>query len=175
MENLDLKYLCSVIGNLAGIPIRLYQNEKLIFYHSIVDLPVDPISLYHKELFEITSTVGYFVTPTFYYYGLVNSKEYKIILGPSGQISNNEQDLKELAFRLDIQSEDTVAFVNGMKSLVCMPLESIMQILCALNYILNNEKLGLNDIIIFDSHQQVIKKILESERLNQNLKEYYNI
>lgn len=51
MENLDLKYLCSVIGNLAGIPIRLYQNEKLIFYHSIVDLPVDPISLYHKELF----------------------------------------------------------------------------------------------------------------------------
>ncbi len=174
MENLDLKYLCSVIGNLAGIPIRLYQNEKLIFYHSIVDLPVDPISLYHKELFEITSTVGYFVTPTFYYYGLVNSKEYKIILGPSGQISNNEQDLKELAFRLDIQSEDTVAFVNGMKSLVCMPLESIMQILCALNYILNNEKLGLNDIIIFDSHQQVIKKILESERLNQNLKEYYN-
>lgn len=174
MKNLDLQYLCSVIGSLAGIPIRLYKDEKLIFYHSMVELPVDPIALYQKELFEITSNVGYFVTPTFYYYGLINSKEYKIIIGPSGQINNNEKELKELAFQLDIPSQDTKNFVNAMKSLICMPLESIMQILCALNYILNDEKLGLDDIIIYDSNQQIIKKIFESERLNQNLKEYYN-
>lgn len=38
MKNLDLRYLCAVIGNLAGIPIRLYSGEDRIFYYSLVQL-----------------------------------------------------------------------------------------------------------------------------------------
>ena len=35
--NLDLEYLCTVIGNMAGVPIRIYENNELKFYHSLVD------------------------------------------------------------------------------------------------------------------------------------------
>ena len=32
MEIDDLKYLSTTIGNLAGIPIRIYKNKTKIFY-----------------------------------------------------------------------------------------------------------------------------------------------
>ena len=44
-----------------------------------------------------------------------------------------------------------------------MPLDSILQILCAINYVLNDEKLGLGDVIIYDSEQQNLKLKLETE------------
>ena len=46
MKMEDIKYLCTIIGNLAGIPIRVYQQGKQVFYHSVVNLPKDPIIPY---------------------------------------------------------------------------------------------------------------------------------
>lgn len=43
MENIDYTYLCNVIGNLTGIPIRLYKGNQPILYHAIVHLPKDPL------------------------------------------------------------------------------------------------------------------------------------
>ena len=31
MKNIDLQYICTVIGNLAGIPIRLFRDNTMIF------------------------------------------------------------------------------------------------------------------------------------------------
>ena len=31
MENIDLQYLCTVVGNLTGIPTRLYEGDSLIY------------------------------------------------------------------------------------------------------------------------------------------------
>lgn len=41
-----------------------------------------------------------------------------------------------------------------MKSIVRMPVESILQMLCTINYVWNNEKLTLEDISITESDQQ---------------------
>lgn len=43
MENIDLNYICKMIGNLSGVPIRVYQGETLVFFHSVAALPRDPI------------------------------------------------------------------------------------------------------------------------------------
>lgn len=51
MKNFDLQYICTAIGNLSGIPVRLYEEDKLIFCHSLVNLPKDPIlviTTYHN-------------------------------------------------------------------------------------------------------------------------------
>ena len=42
MEGIDLEYLCRVIGNLAGIPVRIYRDKELSFFYSVVDFPADP-------------------------------------------------------------------------------------------------------------------------------------
>ena len=59
MENIDLRYLCTVIGNLSGIPIRLYEDDALLFSYSFVKLPKDPITLYWEDIGKIRENVGY--------------------------------------------------------------------------------------------------------------------
>lgn len=115
----------------------------------------------------INSHIGYFITPYFHYYGIVNSNDYKIVIGPSMQTRDNDQSLKELAFRCDVPPEETEEFLSGMKSIVPMPLSSILQILCTMNYVLNGEKLGLSDLQIYDSEQENLKNKLEKERATQ--------
>ena len=158
MENLDLQYLCTVIGNLSGVPIRLYESKTLKFSYSLVKLPKDPVELHREDIWNIRESVGYYVTKIFNYYGIINSDSYKIIIGPTRQTGNTEQELRELAFQLDVAPEDTQDFVTGMKSIIRMPLESIMQILCSMNYVLNGEKLSLQDIAVFDDQQDVLSK-----------------
>ena len=158
MKQIDLEYLCTVIGNLSGIPIRLYDGETLVFSYSFVKLPKDPVELYRDEIWRIQESVGYYVTKIFNYYGIINSGNMKIIIGPTRQTGNTDQDLRELAFQLDVSPEDTAEFVIGMKSIIRMPLESVMQILCTVNYVLNGEKLSLQDIAVFDDQQDILSK-----------------
>ena len=160
MKNLDLRYLCTVIGNLTGIPIRLFRGEDQLFYYALVQLSKDPMELYHKELFDIQTNVGYFVTENFFYYGVINSGDTRIIIGPTRQVAGNDQELQELAFKVNVTPENTENFVRSIKSIVSMPLESVMQILCTVNYVLNGEKLTLQDISIYDAEQDDLRKQL---------------
>lgn len=49
-----------------------------------------------------------------------------------------------------------------------MPLGSVLQMLCSINYILNDEKLELKDITIFDGEQSEMTSQLESARSEMN-------
>lgn len=149
----DIRYLCTTIGNLAGIPIRIYKDNKQIFYHSVVNLPKDPILPYEDKILKIPVHIGYFITPRFHYYGIVNSGTYKIVFGPSRQWTANETDLRELAFECDVPKDETENFISSMKSLVALPLNSVLQMLCSINFVLNGEKLSIADIAIYDEEQ----------------------
>ena len=157
MKDLDYIYICTVIGNMSGIPIRLYEDNRLTFYHSFVYLPKDPLTPFENNILAIETHIGYFITPYFHYYGIVSDGKHKIVIGPTIQTANNEQTLKELASKCNVSSDDTIDFIIGIKSIVSMPLDSILQILCTMNYIMNDEKLGLEDIIIYDAEQQDLK------------------
>lgn len=172
---IDLIYLCKTVGNLSGIPIRIYNDEKIIFYYSLVDLPKDPIIIYENEIFKITDHIGYFATEHFYYYGIVNYGKNKIVIGPTRQIPDAEQELREIAFQADIDTADTDSFIINMKSILHMPLESILQILCTVNYVLNGEKKTLEDISIYDSEQENYNRYITEKQANSdNPSDYFN-
>lgn len=166
MNGTDLRYLCSTIGNLAGIPIRMFEDGVQTFYHSVVFLPKDPMCLCRDAVFAVTEHVGYCVTPQFHYYGVVNAGPVKIVVGPTRQITETEQELRELAFRLDLSGEEADALVSGVRSIVRMPVESVLQMLCTVNYVLNQERLELKDISI-QSQEQTALTIRQQRRQAQ--------
>lgn len=168
MNIADLEYVCALAGDLAGMPIRIYRDKGKAFYHSLVSLPKDPILPYEEKILGISNHLSYFITPYFHYYGVVNSDEYKIVLGPSGQKELSESELKELAFECDVSKDETDAFVSGMGRIVKMPLTSILQILCSFNFILNNERLTLYDLAIYDEEQSALSKQLENEEIKND-------
>lgn len=166
MKNVDLEYICRVIGNLAGIPVRIFKNRSMTYCYSMVNFPVDPISPYVDKVFEIKSNVGYFITPYFNYYGIVNSKDSAIVIGPSRQTPMSEMDVRALAFDCGVDGERIDEFISSMRALVEMPLGSILQILCTINYILNKEKLSLEDVSIYDFDQMEIESVLANESVS---------
>ena len=147
MKKEDLTYLCTMVGNLSGIPVRLYEGEKMTFFHSLVALPKDPVTLAQKEILSIVDHVGFYVTPRFFYYGVVVSGSTRVVVGPSRQTAAQDQELKEMAFELDIRPDDAQEFLAAMKQIIRLPLESMMQMMCAINFMVNGEKMNLNDIV----------------------------
>ncbi len=61
-----------------------------------------------------------------------------------------------------------------MKGIMRMPLGSVLQMLCSINYILNDEKLELKDITIFDGEQSEMTSQLESARSENELSQPVN-
>ncbi len=169
MKNLDLNYICTSIGNLCGIPIRLFQGEKLLLFHAAAMPPKDPMTVYRDEIFSIKEHVGYYVTPMFDYYGIINAGERRIVIGPSRQLPASENDLRKLAFLADVEKDEIDAFTAAMKGVTLMPLEVVMQILCAVNYSINGDKLTLEDIQIHDQVQDTLSKELMTEQVEHPL------
>ena len=165
-SNLDLEYLCTVIGNMAGVPVRIYSDKKLTFYHSLVFLVKDPASLYENALLDVSHPVGYYITPDFDYYGILNYEKQTIVLGPARHSAPTNQSLKKLAFDLSIDQDDMQEFLSSMKVIVNMPLESILQILCTIHYVITKEKIGLNDLAIIDSEQMAFSKELIDKQIS---------
>lgn len=163
-KDLDLEYLCTVIGNMAGVPIRIYKDNELKFYHSLVYLPKDPAFLWETQLLAVTDPVGYFITPEFDCYGISHHEDQTIIIGPTRQSAPEEQYLRKLAFDLSVDPDETSTFLSSMKVIIHMPLESILQILCTIHYVITGEKIGLNELSIIDSAQEELsKEIIEAQ------------
>ena len=167
MKKEDLVYLCTVIGNLSGIPVRLYRDGRLCFYHSTVMLPADPVRLAENEILRLTGRVAFHVTPRFFHYGMVSSGPWRIVVGPSRQTAAQDQELRDIAFRLELPPDDIPDFLSGMKQIVRLPLESMMQMMCAVNFTVNREKLTLNDLI--GTEENVFR--LEEKRSEQLISE----
>ena len=159
-----LRYICTMIGKLSGVPIRIYKNRSRIFSHSVVWLPVDPICLCEDEILDIRSHIGYYTAQFFYSYGIVNYEDYSIISGPTRLTSARVQELRELAFLAGVPSEETDAFVSGMRAVISLPLESLLQMLLSVNFFLNEEMLEITDLTIREDEQQMYNAQLGREQ-----------
>lgn len=164
----DYGYLCRVTATLSGIPVRVFKGEELVFYHSPVALPKDPVELCKKQIFEIKDHVGYYMTDRFYYYGVLTSGTMRMIIGPTRQVPASEQELREFAFHIGLQKEEADEFVRGIRAIVTMPMESLLLMLCSVNYLVNGEKLELRDLTITTDEQESLRAIRAAQVIEQD-------
>lgn len=165
MKNPDLNYICQAIGNLSGIPIRLYRSHKQVFFFSMVDLIKDPANIHLDAINKISDSIGYYATPDFDYYGIVKYDDYSIIIGPTRQLARSKQELNELAFMCDVPQDSIPAFSSALNNIPNMPLDSLMQMLCVINYVLNGKKTSLADIVVYEDMQKEMETSIEKERI----------
>ena len=142
---IDLEYICTTMGNLAGIPIRIFREGELALFHSLISFPQDPMKAHWQEVLAVDAAVGYYITQEFCYYGVINCLGIKIVLGPTSQAPLGNRELNAIAFQAGVNREDREAFRSAMKAVIHMPLESVMQMLCVLNYCLTGEKYQLGN------------------------------
>lgn len=154
----DLEYLCRKMTDMSGLPIRIYQNNQLTSRFSVVEFLIDPVDLYIDDLLKRKENVSYFLTERYEYYGIINSDETAIIIGPGRENPLDNQQLRDLAFQLNITNKDYETFSDFISAIVPMPLESMIQMMCTINHILNGDKLSVSDLHLKESSA--------SERIN---------
>ena len=165
MNNIDIPYLLKSLGALTGVPMRLFEGGEMHFAWFPARLPRDPLEICREEVFSIREHVGYTVSPLFHCYGVVNAGDTSIVVGPTSQIMAGGQALRELAFQLDVPKEEIPDFVSGMNGIARLPAESLLQMLCTINHLLNDgETLAVSDIAIHDEEQKELKSSVEKSR-----------
>ena len=165
MKNYDYAYIGKSMASLSGVPVRVYEGETELFRFFPVKLPRDPMEVCRAEVLAIREHVGYYASPLFHYYGVLNAGAHKIVVGPTSQIMANDQQLRELAFRLDVPKEEVPVFLDGMNAIVRLPVETLLQMLCTMNHFLNHgEKLRISDLAIHEQEQAALKSRVEERR-----------
>ena len=165
MSETDLRYVVRSLAALSGIPARLYEAGVCTFSEFPVKLPRDPLAPYEQAVLGIRTHVGYYVTPFFQYYGIINSPKGTIVIGPTSQVIGSEQELRQLAFQADVPKEEVHEFIAGMQAIMRLPVETLLEILCTINHFLNGgEKLTLSELTIRSDEQKTIKENVEKRR-----------
>ena len=165
MSTVDYNYLGRSMAALSGIPVRVYKGQDELYRFFPVNLPRDPMELYKEDIFAISEHVGYYATPLFHYYGVLNADGHRLVFGPTSQIMADEQKLRELAFRLDVPKDEVPAFLDGMNAIMRLPVETLLQMLCTVNHFLHKgEKLELSDLAIHEQEQIILKTGTEQQR-----------
>ena len=166
----DLIYLCTIIGNLSGLPVRLFRGDEMMYRFSMVELPADPILLDWEHIRQIQTHIGHFVNRYFYAYGSVFDGETRLVVGPCRQIQGSEQELHDLAFSLDIRPDEVDDFITSMRQIVPMPLDSLVQMMCAVNFAMNDrEKLTLSDVIEPQENAFGLEESCASQQIDESL------
>jgi AraC-like DNA-binding protein len=172
MKRDDLIYLCKNTGDLASIPVRLYQKDMPVYFYSNQEFPADPLlpDLAMKDSSD--SHVSYFIGSFFSYYGVVNFPEGQIVIGPVFEIEPDERDLTILALRCGVGKNDLPAFRNAVHTIVQMPLNLLLMMLMSINFALNHEKLELKDIITTAADQDFIRRQKNRQQLEETAPSY---
>lgn len=157
--HIDFDYLCRITANLSGIPVRVYKGEHLLSFQSPVTMIRDPMLLCKEQLWSAREHVSYCLTEHFYYFGILRSGEIRFIVGPTRQLPASDQELRELAFHMGLNKEEAEEFGSSMKAIVNMPVESLLLMLCSINYMVNGEKLELKDLTITTDEQDTLRTI----------------
>ena len=168
METIDYEFVANSMARLSGIPVRVYQDNEEIFRCFPAALPRDPMEVCRDDVLAVTEHVGYVATPLFHYYGILNAGPAKIIIGPTAQVMADEQKLRELAFLIDVPQDEVSAFVEGMNGISHLPVEALLQMLCTMNYFLNDgEKLEISSLALHEAEQAELKETAERMRTSR--------
>lgn len=161
----DLKYLCANLGNLSGVPVRLYDSDNEIFYYSTAELLKDPFSIDKNRAFELKEDIAYYQNDYDYYYVLLNYCNIRMVVGPTREIGISEQRLKSFAFANSVPTSLTEEFISGLKSIVSFPLMSLLQVMCVFYFAISGEKKTIEEVTIHQEKQTDIQEDIEKENI----------
>lgn len=170
--SVNYEFISKSMSDLSGIPVRVYRDKEEICRHFPVKLPKDPMEIYQKDIFAISEHIGFYVTPLFHYYGVLNSGNIKIIIGPTSQIMANDQKLRELGFLAGIPQDEMQIFVSEMNHIGRISVDTLLVILSTMNHFLNDgEIIELKDLAIHETMQKEIKNNIEKKRTSESYEE----
>ena len=141
--NTDYEYLASSLASLAGIPVRLYRNEKFCGLYHHTKFKPDLAILEEEKIFRNEGSVSYYMDENFLYYGLfrVKNAEAALLVGPVAQIPVTKTSASRILRAMGEPVGRSKELADYFSTMPAYPLRTFLQILCTINYFINEEKI----------------------------------
>ncbi|NLO83938.1 MAG: helix-turn-helix domain-containing protein [Clostridiales bacterium] len=151
---IDYDYLCQGLGHLTGIETRIYQHDALIHRYSHYDFDPDIAGIIHHQIAENSENAFYIETEDLLIFGVIKSKidQTTLIIGPTSQIRPDKQTAMTILYMLDQPYSRLTELQDYFYNIVPYPFETFLEILCFVNYAINNEKLAISQLIKSSDH-----------------------
>lgn len=145
----DYKYLCQGLGHLTGLETRVYENGERIHHYSPYDFNPDIAGLVMNKIEDNEDNTFYIETDDLLVFGVVKSKadQKTIIIGPTSQIRPGKQETVAALYMLNEPYSRLSDLQTYFANMVPYPFETFLEILCFVNYALNEEKLSVAHLI----------------------------
>ena len=157
----DIHYICESIASLSSLPIRIYKDFSLVSLHTIYPFCKDPFSSYEHELHKLGKSIRYFQTEDAHTYGIIVYQKYTIVIGPNLTLAPDKQNFDSLYFSLGITDEkEKKSLKASLLQLPRFPFTNFIQILCLVNFSLNNQKCTIEEIIVSNEQQTAFTHLI---------------
>ncbi len=146
---IDYNYLCQGLGHLTGLETRVYQNGQIIERYSQFIFDPDVSILVQREIKDRQDSAFYVETENLLLFGIIKSKKDNVtlILGPTSKIRPVKQELYGILRLLGESNNRMSALQEYFAEMVPYPFENFLEIICFINYAVNEEKLSVSDLI----------------------------
>lgn len=146
----DYEYLAYSLASLAGLPVRFYFNEKFggLFHHT--KFKPDLAILEEEKIFRNCGSVSYYMDENFLYYGLFRVKKANVALlvGPVSQVPVSTEAAGRILRSMGESASRSKELVDYFSSMPTYPLRTFLQILCTINYFINEEKVDIGELLL---------------------------
>lgn len=148
--NTDYGYLAYSLSSLAGLPVRLYRegNFSGLFHHT--KFKPDLAILEEPNIFQNEGNVSYYMDQNFLYYGLFRLKKDNaaLLIGPVSQMSVDTHAAAKILRSMGEPGSRAKELVDYFSTMPSYPLRTFLQILCTINYFINEEKTDIGELLL---------------------------
>lgn len=150
--NMDYEYLASSLASLAGIPVRLYRNGKFCSLYHHTKFKPDLAILEEEKIFRNEGSVSYYMDENFLYYGLfrVKNADAALLVGPVSQIPVTKTSAVRILRSMGEPACRAKELADYFSTMPAYPLRTFLQILCTINYFINEEKTDIGELLLGD-------------------------
>lgn len=146
---IDYGYLCQGLGHLSGLEVRLYQGGVRRAYYTPFPFEPDVAELIREEISDRKESAYYVETPDLLIFGVIRvpKDEALLILGPTSQIQPNREAMTAILRTMGEPHGRLPELQAYFGHMISYPFENFLEILCFVNYAVNEEKLTVADLI----------------------------
>lgn len=149
----DYEYLANALANLSGLPVRVYHEKQFAGLYHHTKFKPDLAILEETNIFRNPDSVSYYMTDTFLFFGLLRFQNggLNFVIGPVPEISVDQTTAGHILRSIGEPVSRTRELTNYLQSIPNYSLRNFLQILCTLNYFLNDEKRSVADFLKEDA------------------------
>lgn len=117
MDNKTSIEMCRSLAKAYSIAVRLYDEDKLLFYYSVNNMEIDPLGNNLQDILKSNTEAGIITTQLYQFYGFVTlGKGKRIILGPTRILNDDTKEIELLLAMLNVDHSSRNEYLNLLYS-----------------------------------------------------------